>query len=117
MEDITVATCSRANCSCKGGGSDLDAGVRLTSGIGNSHGGRPGGMSATGISKSRLRIKEETDRIRDATSGQYRRNRSSGSKRHPDQLRVVGREMWEMEALNSEASDIRINYLDQGWKT
>lgn len=69
MEDVTVATCSRANCSCKGGGSDLDAGVRLTSGIGNSHGGGPGGTSAAGISKSRLRIKEETDRIRARPAG------------------------------------------------
>lgn len=43
MEGVTVAACSRANCCCKGGSSDFDAGVKLTSGIDNSYGEGPGG--------------------------------------------------------------------------
>lgn len=61
MEDVTAAACSMASCSCKRGRSDSDAGVKVTSGIGNSHRGGPGGMSAAGISKSSLHVKEETD--------------------------------------------------------
>ncbi len=116
MEAVTVATCSRTNCSCRGARSDSDAGVKLTFGVGKSHGGGPGGTSAAGISKSRLRSTEEIDRIRERPAGSMR-NRSSGTEGRSDQLRVVGREIWEIEALNSEPSDIEINCLDQRCKT
>ena len=69
MEDVTVAMCSKASCSCKVGRSDFVAGVKLTSGVGNSHGGGPGGTSAVKISKSRLRRKEEIDLIRVRPAG------------------------------------------------
>ena len=63
MENITVDKCSRANCSCREGKSDLEVGSRSE---------EPGGMSASRISRLRDRSIEETDLIRARLAGSNR---------------------------------------------
>ena len=61
MEEVTVTTFSNTKCSCREGRSDLEVGVRLTSGVGSIQGGGLGDTSAIGTLISRLRSIEDTD--------------------------------------------------------
>lgn len=69
MEDVTVSKCFRANGHCRGGSSDLEVGVKLTSGIGSFHGGGLGGTSATIIFMLRLWSIEKIHLIRARSTG------------------------------------------------